>query len=86
MASSTRRKAQVVPEADVRHAVEHYMCQRTLDDEGPPWRVLYGGPSRTGALVEVVVIERDDGSELAIHSRQMRGTYRQLLRQEASDG
>ncbi len=86
MARSARRKAQVVPEADVCHAVVHHLCQRTLDDEGPPWRVLYVGPDRAGALIEVVVIERDDGSELAIHARQMRRTYGQLLRQEASDG
>lgn len=86
MASSERHEAHVVPEADVRHAVDHRLCQRTLDDEGPPWRVLYVGPNRAGALIEVVVVERDDDSELAIYARQMRRTYGQLLQQEASGG
>ena len=86
MASSERPEAQAVPEADMRHAVDHHLCQRTLDEEGPPWRALYVGPDRAGALIEVVVIERDDGSELAIHARRMRRTYGQLLRQEARDG
>ncbi len=56
------------------------------DIEGdPPLRVLYLGPDRAGNLIEVVVIERDDGSEVAIHAMKMRRRYRQLIREAKSD-
>lgn len=40
---------------------------------------LYLGPARNAALLEVVTIVRDDGSELAIHAMDMRAKYRRLL-------
>ena len=40
---------------------------------------LYIGPTRSGALLEVVTIVRDDDSELAIHAMAMRSKYRPLL-------
>ena len=40
---------------------------------------LYLGPARSGELLEVVTIVRDDGSELAIHAMRMRPKYRKLL-------
>ena len=48
-------------------------------------RVFYLGPDRAGNLLEVVVIERDDGSELAIHAMKMRRRYRQLIREARAD-
>jgi len=48
-------------------------------------RVFYLGPDRAGNLLEVVVIERDDGSELAIHAMKMRCRYRQLIREARAD-
>ncbi len=53
-----------VGEEDLRHAVANSVFAGDLDD-GSPLRVLYLGPDRAGNLLEVVVIERDDGSELA---------------------
>lgn len=40
---------------------------------------LYLGPARSAALLEVVTIVRDDGSELAIHAMKMRRGYERLL-------
>jgi len=40
---------------------------------------LYLGASRSSALLEVVTIMRDDGSELAIHAMSMRPSYARLL-------
>jgi hypothetical protein len=37
------------------------------------------GRLRSGELLEVVAIVRDDGSELAIHAMKMRPKYRRLL-------
>ncbi len=65
-------------EADLRHAVAHRLLERELEDN-PTWKVLYLSPDRAGNLLEVVVIVRDDGSELAIHAMKARRKYEQLL-------
>jgi hypothetical protein len=71
---SSARKHDVADE-DIDHAVEHAM---TIDDQGDDTR-LYLGPARSGNLLEVVTIVRDDGSELAIHAMTMRSKYQRLL-------
>jgi hypothetical protein len=73
-----------VADADLRHAVAHPMYEGDLG-EGPPWSVLYLGPDRAANLLEVVVIERDDGTELAIHAMKMQRKYQELLPQELTD-
>jgi len=50
----------------------------TIDDQGDDTR-LYLGPARSGNLLEVITIVRDDGSELAIHAMTMRAKYQRLL-------
>lgn len=67
-----------VEDGDVTHAVVNHLYAAQIDDQRP-WRVLYLGPDRAGNLLEVVVVERDDGSELAIHAMKMRKSYRTLL-------
>ena len=74
-----------VANADIRHAVAHQLRQRDVSNE-PPWRVLYLGPDRAGNLLEVVVIERDDGTELAIHAMKMQHKYEYLLPRGLTDG
>lgn len=69
-----------VSDADMAHAITHALYVGDVDDEdAPPWRVLYLGPDRAGNLLEVVLLERDDGSELAIHAMKMRKRYAVLL-------
>ncbi len=70
-----------ISDADLRHAVEHAVFAADLEGEAP-LRVLYLGPDRSGNLLEVVVIERDDGSELAIHAMKMRRRYRDLVERD----
>lgn len=80
----TARKHRVRDE-DVRHAVAHAVYSGEVDDDGEeegPLRVLYLGPDRAGNLLEVVVIELDDGSQLAIHAMKMQARYRELLPEE----
>jgi hypothetical protein len=67
-----------IAEADIRHAVEYALYAGVLEGEAP-LRVLYLGPDRAGNLLEVVMIERDKGSDLAIHAMKMRRRYRDLL-------
>jgi hypothetical protein len=64
-----------VADEDIEHAAEHAM---TIEDQDDDTR-LYLGPTRNAALLEVVTIMRDDGSELAIHAMPMRAKYQRLL-------
>jgi hypothetical protein len=63
-----------IADADVRHATTHAMTTENQDDDTR----LYLGPARNAALLEVVTIVRDDGSELAIHAMAMRPKYQGL--------
>ena len=61
---------------DIEHAVRNAMVSDDLDDD----LRLHLGPSRSGSLLEVIVIVRESGrSELAIHAMAMREKYRRLL-------
>ena len=62
-----------LPVEDIQHAVRNTMVSDDLDDD----LRLYPGPSRSGSLLEVVVIVRGSRrSELAIHAMTMREKYR----------
>ena len=61
--------------ADIKHAVEHAMVSDVLDDN----LVLHLGPSRSAALLEVIVLARSDRDDLVIHAMTMREKYRRLL-------
>lgn len=50
----------------------------TIEDQDDDIR-LYLGPARSAALLEIVTIVRDDGSEIAIHAMGMRSKYQGLL-------
>lgn len=81
-----KARAHGVLDADLRHAVRHRLYEGDLDEDGPPWRVLYLGPDRAANLLEVVVVERDDGTELAIHAMKMQSKYAGLIPWEATRG
>lgn len=64
-----------IADDDVRHAVQNAMALDEMDDDAR----LYLGPSRSGALLEVITLVREDGSELAIHAMPMRPKYQRLV-------
>jgi hypothetical protein len=64
-----------IADEDIEHATANAMA---IDDQDDDMR-LYLGPAREAALLEVVTIIRDDGSELAIHAMKMRARYQRLL-------
>ena len=69
-----------VADADIVHAVEHALASHPLEErDDEPHRTLLLGPDRTANLLEVVVLELDDGRRLAIHAMQMRPQYIVLL-------
>ena len=69
-----------IDDGDIRHAVEHALVGYALEQgDGEPRRTLLFGPDRAGNLLEIVVLELDDGSRLAIHAMRMRTSYNDLL-------
>ncbi len=61
---------------DIEHAVRNAMVIDDLEDD----LRLYLGPSRRGALLEVIAVVRErDGGELVIHAMPMRAKYQRLL-------
>ena len=76
--ASARRHG--IADEDIEHAIEHALVAAE-DEEG---KLLYLGPDRSGNLLEIVSVIREDGSDLVIHAMPMRPTYQPLLR-EMSD-
>jgi hypothetical protein len=64
-----------VADEDIRHAVANAMVIEDQDDDTR----LYLGAGTAGAVIEVLMIIREDGGELAIHAMPMRPKYRRLL-------
>ena len=60
---------------DIEHSVRNPMAIEELDGN----LRLYLGPSRSGTLLEVVVVVREAEPELAIHAMSAREKYRRLL-------
>jgi hypothetical protein len=66
-------------DADVLHAVANAIY--VGDDGDDPDKALYLGPDLSARLLEVVVVVREDGSEVVIHAMKMRPKYEPLLRE-----
>lgn len=49
-----------ITDDDIVHAIEHALAIGERDDA----KVLYLGPDRAGNLLEVVSVNRDDGTEI----------------------
>jgi hypothetical protein len=64
-----------VADEDIRHAATNAIAVDDQDDDTK----LYLGPARDAAMLEIVTIVRDDGTELVIHAMKMRPKYRPLL-------
>jgi hypothetical protein len=69
-----------IADDDVRHAVEQALAGYALEQgDSEPRRTLLLGPDRAGNLLEIVVLELDDGGRIAIHAMRMRPSYTDLL-------
>ncbi len=65
---------------DIVYAVENALAGYALEErEDEPQRTLLLGPDRSANLLELVVVELDDGGRLAIHAMRMRPKYIPLL-------
>lgn len=70
-----------IGKVDIEHAVEHALAVGEQDDG----KVLYLGPDRAGNLLEVVLVLRDNGTEIVIHAMRMRRIYEPFLRDKGVD-
>lgn len=77
--SSARKHG--ISNADIEHAVDHAMAVGEQDDA----KVLYLGPDRSGKLLEIVSVLRDDGTEIVIHAMRMRRIYEPYPRDKGAD-
>lgn len=69
-----------IADDDIHHAVKQALVGYALEQgEGEPRRTLLLGPDRAGNLLEIVVLELDDGSRIAIHAMRLRPNYTDLL-------
>ena len=64
-----------IDDEDIEHVMEHAMTIENQDDGA----LLDLGPSRRAALLEVVKVVRDDGSELVIHAMPITFKHERLL-------
>lgn len=63
-----------ISDGDILHAVKNALAIGDRADR----RRLYLGPSRSGALLEVVAVLDADDSERVIHAMKMRAKYTRL--------
>jgi hypothetical protein len=69
-----------IADDDIHHAVKQAVAGYALEQgDGEPRRTLLLGPDRAGNLLEIVVLELDDGDRIAIHAMRMRPSYSDLL-------
>lgn len=61
-----------VKDADMLHALEHYI--RVFTDQGDTELAMFIGPARSGAVLEVGVIEDDDDPRI-IHAMPARAKF-----------
>lgn len=67
-----------ITDEDILHAIEHPLAVGQQDDG----KVLYLGPDSASSMLEVIAVEREDGSEVVIHAMRMRAKYEPFLRGE----
>ncbi|WP_087116936.1 toxin [Corynebacterium urinipleomorphum] len=59
----------------VLYAADHVLQSRPLDDEENPQRWLMIGVDPGGRLIELVLLQFDDGREIIIHAMKARRKY-----------
>jgi hypothetical protein len=66
-----------VSDDDIVRAIDFALLAAEQDDG----KVLYLGPDKSGNLLEVVTVRRDDATEIVIHAMKMRRMYEPMLRE-----
>ena len=71
-----------VVDADIDWAIGHLVAINEVGDVDSPRRWLLLGTDRSGRLLEMIVVEFDDGREIVIHAMPMRSKFAPLLPKE----
>lgn len=79
--SIEHRRRVVVSRYDTRHVDIYRSGRKHGAAEQDDGKVPYLGADRAGNMLEVIAIERDDGTEIVIHAMRMRRLYEPLLRE-----
>ena len=68
-------------DADILWALRHALSSTVVETHAGPGveGVLHLGPARDGRMLEVLVVEDDEGREQVIHAMAMRRRYLPLL-------
>lgn len=74
-----------VPEAAIRHALDHALTVIDLEPDADPPKVLAIGPDHAGNLLEIIWLELADDISLVIHAMRLRPTFYDLLPQTRED-
>lgn len=64
-----------VGDEDIRHAVRNAVAMSYEGDD----RILWVGPARSSALLEVVTVQMARGESIVIHAMPLRRKYEYLL-------
>jgi hypothetical protein len=67
-----------IADEDIIHASAHVLGFDDVSEDHLPPRTLIIGPSRTGVLLELVILHLDDG-DVTLHAMPMRPKYNHLL-------
>lgn len=80
---STRKHG--VPEAAIRHALDHALTVIDLEPDADPPKGLAIGPDHAGNLLEIIWLELAEDVNLVIHAMPLRPTFYDLLPQTRAD-
>jgi uncharacterized DUF497 family protein len=68
-----------IDDASIEHAFNRAVVVADLEGDEAPRRQLVIGPDRAGNMLELIVLQLDDGRELVIHAMPLRRRYSHLL-------
>ena len=68
-----------IDDASIEQAFNRAVVVADLEGDEAPWRQLIIGPDRAGNMLELIVLQLDDGRELVIHAMPLRRRYSRLL-------
>ncbi len=68
-----------VSDEDIFHALDRALVEFDLGDDDSPMRRLVIGPDLAGNLLEIVVLDFDDGREMAIHAMALRVKFLKVI-------
>jgi hypothetical protein len=66
-----------VADQDILHAIDHALAFEDAGEDPDRWLII--GADTASNLLEVVVMNSADGSQVAIHAMPMRDKYSRLL-------